>query len=310
MEEEVRPLIPDLQAFLDYLKHERNYSDHTIDSYKRDIVKFLDFSQNEGYYYKDVDINVIRNFLMNERVDGISARSNQRRIIACRKFYDFLLRNDKVKDNPFLLVKSPKVSVLPPQVLYAQEIKQLFDANSKRTDHLALRDQAILMLLYASGLRVSELVSLTIQDVNNKQRILRITGKGNKTRMVPYSLDAYDAIQKYIKFSREELVKKNKHPSNALFLSDKGEKLTPRGVEYIVSHIDDKAGTTFRLHPHTLRHTFATTLLDKGADLRTIQELLGHESLNTTQIYTHVSTAKMIDEYKKAFPRNKKNEDD
>jgi integrase/recombinase XerC len=128
MEEEVRPLIPDLQAFLDYLKHERNYSDHTIDSYKRDIVKFLDFSQNEGYYYKDVDINVIRNFLMNERVDGISARSNQRRIIACRKFYDFLLRNDKVKDNPFLLVKSPKVSVLPPQVLYAQEIKQLFDA--------------------------------------------------------------------------------------------------------------------------------------------------------------------------------------
>lgn len=309
MEGKTQHLNSDLQAFLDYLRFERNYSLHTVDSYQRDISKFLEYAKKEGYDYLEITLTVIRNFLMNERVDGISARSNQRRLVACRKFYDFLLRHDKVKENPFALVKAPKVNVLPPQVLYAQEVTQLFEANKKRTDHLALRDQAILMLLYASGLRVSELVNLTIQDVNNKQRILRITGKGNKTRMVPYSIDAYDAIQKYIQFSRSELSSKNKNPSNALFLSDKGEKLTSRGVEYIVEHIDDKAGTTFRLHPHTLRHTFATQLLDKGADLRTIQELLGHESLNTTQIYTHVSTSKMIDEYKRVFPRTKKNED-
>ena len=165
-------------------------------------------------------------------------------------------------------------------------------------------------MLYASGLRVSELISITLQDIT-KQRILKIVGKGSKPRMVPYSIKAQEVIGDYINNSRQEIIRKNniEFPTNYLFINNKGEPLSARGVEYILAKIDEKAGTNLKIHPHTLRHTFATHLLDKGADLRTIQELLGHKSLNTTQVYTHVSTQRMMDEYKKAFPRAKKDEE-
>lgn len=301
-------MIDVLKEYLTYLEVQKKYSFHTVESYKSDIEKFLFFMNDEGYTYNNVDVILIRNFLMKEKRKGISARSNQRRLVACRKFYDFLLKNQYVQENPFLLINNPKVSKLPPQVLYQQEIATLLEANSKRTDPLAKRDQAIVELLYASGLRVSELVSLTLQDINPRQRILRIKGKGNKQRMVPYSYRALDAILDYVQNTREEIFKKNgiENPTNYLFVNGKGEPLGSRGVEYILSNIGEKTGTTFKLHPHTLRHTFATHLLDGGADLRTIQELLGHASLNTTQIYTHVSTQKMMDEYQKSFPRAKK----
>lgn len=301
-------MIDVLKEYLEYLEFQKRYSLNTIDSYKRDIEKFLVFMNDEGYTYKNVDEILIRNFLMKERRNNISARSNQRRIIALRKFYDYLLRYDYVDSNPFLAIRSPKVSKNPPQVLYRQEIEKLFSYNYSRTDFLAKRDQAIMELLYASGLRVSELVSLTLQDIYSRQRILKITGKGNKQRMVPYSIRAQEVLNDYILNCRNEIFRKNsiENPTNVLFVNDKGNPLTTRGVEYIIAKIDEKAGTNFKLHPHTLRHTFATHLLDNGADLRTIQELLGHASLNTTQVYTHVSSSKMLEEYQKNFPRAKK----
>ncbi|MDD7735301.1 MAG: tyrosine recombinase XerC [Bacilli bacterium] len=303
-------MIDVLKSYLEYLELQKRYSPHTIDSYKRDIEKFLNFMNDEGYTYKNVDEILIRNFLMKERRNNISARSNQRRLIALRKFYDYLLRYDYVDSNPFLVIRSPKVTKNPPQVLYEQELDKLFAYNYSRTDFLAKRDQAILELLYASGLRVSELVSLTLQDIYSRQRILKINGKGNKQRMVPYSIKAQEALNDYILNCRNEIFKKNsiENPTNILFVNDKGNPLTTRGVEYIIAKIDEKAGTNFKLHPHTLRHTFATHLLDNGADLRTIQELLGHASLNTTQVYTHVSSSKMLEEYQKNFPRAKKKE--
>lgn len=301
-------MIDILKEYLEYLEFQKRYSLNTIDSYKRDIEKFLVFMNDEGYTYKNVDEILIRNFLMKERRNNISARSNQRRIIALRKFYDYLLRYDYVDSNPFLAIRSPKVSKNPPQVLYQQEIEKLFSYNYSRTDFLAKRDQAIMELLYASGLRVSELVSLTLQDIYSRQRILKITGKGNKQRMAPYSIRAQEVLNDYILNCRNEIFRKNsiENPTNILFVNDKGNPLTTRGVEYIIAKIDEKAGTNFKLHPHTLRHTFATHLLDNGADLRTIQELLGHASLNTTQVYTHVSSSKMLEEYQKNFPRAKK----
>lgn len=297
-----------LNSYLEYLEIQKNYSKNTIDNYRRDIEKFMVFMNDEGFLYNTVNVTLIRNFLMQEKRKGISARSNERRLIACRKFYDYLLRYEFVESNPFSLIRSPKVSKLPPQVLYQQELLKIFDFNRSRTDLLAKRDQAILELLYASGLRVSELVSLTLQDISSRQRILKITGKGNKQRLVPYSLNAQEALNEYITNCREEILNKNgiEQPTNYLFINNRGNPLTVRGVEHILTTIDEKAGTNLKIHPHTLRHTFATHLLDNGADLRTIQELLGHKSLNTTQVYTHVSTQRMMEEYQKSFPRAKK----
>jgi integrase/recombinase XerC len=297
-----------LNKYLEYLEKNKHYSINTIESYRIDIEKFFTFINIEESSYKEVNATIIRNFLMQEKRKGISSRSNQRRLIACRKFYDYLVKHKYVESNPFALIASPKVSKLQPQVLYQQELYKIFEYNLSRTDLLAIRDQAILELLYASGLRVSELVNITLQDVSSRQRILKIIGKGNKTRMVPYSTKAQEVLTDYINNSRVEILKKNniEIPTNYLFINNRGEPLTTRGVEYILSKIDQKAGTNLKIHPHTLRHTFATHLLDKGADLRTIQESLGHKSLNTTQVYTHVSTQRMMEEYQKSFPRAKK----
>lgn len=298
-----------LKSYLEYLDTQKHYSHNTIESYRIDIEKFLNFVNQEEYLYNQINVSLIRNFLMQEKRNGISSRSNERRLIACRKFYDYLVRYKYLESNPFALISSPKVSKLKPQVLYQQQLHKLFEYNTLRTDIFKERDQVILELLYASGLRVSELVSLTLQDVSSKQRIFKIIGKGNKPRIVPYSIKAQELLNEYINNSRQDIIHKNniEFPTNYLLINNKGEPLTVRGVEYIIAKIDEKAGTNLKIHPHTLRHSFATHLLDNGADLRTIQELLGHKSLNTTQVYTHVSTQRMIDEYKKSFPRARKN---
>ena len=301
-------MIEVLRDYLEYLEIQKHYSFHTIDNYKRDIEKFLLFMNDQGFSLGEVNQTLIRNFLMCEKRKGVSSRSNERRLIACRKFFDYLVKYQYLNANPFTLIKAPKVSKLPPQVLYEQELIKILDYNKSRDDFLAKRDQAILELLYASGLRVSELISITLQDISPRQRIIKITGKGNKQRMVPYSFRAQNALNDYINDCRSKIIEKNmiEQPTNRLFINAKGDPLTSRGVEYVLSKIDEKAGTNLKLHPHTLRHTFAKHLLDNGADLRTIQELLGHKSLNTTQVYTHVSTKRMVEEYNKVFPRAKK----
>ncbi len=296
-----------VKEYASYLLYQKNYSKKTIDSYTRDINKFLDFMNNENYTLNSVDSTLIRNFLAHETLDGISKRSNARRVIALRQFYEYLVKNNYVEFNPFIIISTPKVDKKLPEFMYLEEINNLFELNSQRKDFLMHRDQAIIELLFSSGLRVSELVNLTLQDLNLKERMMRIVGKGNKERIVPFSLKTQKTLSVYLENTRKQLISDsgNMIGTNYVFLNSRGEKLTTRGVEYILQEIENKTGVTLSLHPHKFRHSFATHLLNQGLDLRTIQELMGHSSLSSTQVYTHVSNQKMHDEYEKAFPRRK-----
>lgn len=297
-----------LSQYLDYLKNQKNYSEHTVDSYRRDIDKFLVFAGDEGFSFDNVDNNLIRNFLRREIEQGKSKRTNQRRLVALRRYYEWLLKNKYVKYNPFISIKAPKSDETLPNFLYEDEVNDLIESNAKREDFLAKRDHSIILLLYTSGIRVSELVGLKLQDINTRSRTIRIIGKGRKERVVPFSTLAMQSLNDYLNNCRNEIIKRNQisAPTNMLFLNSKGGHLTIRGVQYILKEIENKIGVSLDLHPHKMRHTFATHLLEKGADLRTIQEILGHTSLETTQVYTHITTSKMIETYEKVFPRAKK----
>lgn len=296
-----------VNEYASYLLYQKNYSKKTIDSYTRDINKFLEFMNNENYTLNSVDSTLIRNFLAHETLSGISKRSNARRVIALRQFYEYLVKNNYVEFNPFIVISTSKVDKKLPEFMYLEEINNLFELNSQRKDFLMHRDQAIIELLFSSGLRVSELVNLTLQDLNLKERMMRIVGKGNKERIVPFSLKTQKTLSIYLENTRKELIANsgNNIGTNYVFLNNRGEKLTTRGVEYILQEIENKTCVTLSLHPHKFRHSFATHLLNQGLDLRTIQELMGHASLSSTQVYTHVSNQKMHDEYEKAFPRRK-----
>ena len=253
-----------------------------------------------------VDIIVIRNFLTKELNSGVSKRSCQRRLASLRHFYHFLEQKKYVEDNPFLFVAAPKSEKKFPHALYKEQVREILDENAKRTDDLMIRDQAIISTLYFTGMRAAELVNLTIQSVSLNQRMIRVIGKGNKERIVPISEECKKDLARYIDFTRKELLSKAIVSTNALFLNAKGEKLTTRGLEYILDAIEEKTGTFVGLHPHVLRHSFATHLLENGADLRVIQELLGHSSLNTTQVYTHITEKEMQSEYLSSHPRARK----
>lgn len=305
METPSKEIFNHLAIYLNYLKVNRQYSKLTLDSYARDIEKFALFLDKEDIPMNEVDAIVIRNFLTDELNEGISKRSCRRRLSALRQFYRFLVNKGYANDNPFNYIDSPKQPIKYPRALYKEQIKEILTLNSKRSDELAQRDQAILSVLYFTGLRASEAVNLTLQSISLNQRILRVIGKGNKERIVPFSNECKDALNKYIKDSRNVLLSKSSVPTNVLFLNKYGKPLTTRGLEYILDDIEMKTGSFMGLHPHLLRHSFATHLLENGADLRTIQELLGHQSINATQVYTHVSTEEMQKEYSLFHPRAK-----
>lgn len=305
METPSKEIFNHLAIYLNYLKVNRQYSKLTLDSYARDIEKFALFLDKEDIQMNEVDAIVIRNFLTDELNEGISKRSCRRRLSALRQFYRFLVNKGYANDNPFNYIDSPKQPIKYPRALYKEQIKEILTLNSKRSDELAQRDQAILSVLYFTGLRASEAVNLTLQSISLNQRILRVIGKGNKERIVPFSNECKEALNKYIKDSRNVLLSKSSVPTNVLFLNKYGKPLTTRGLEYILDDIEMKTGSFMGLHPHLLRHSFATHLLENGADLRTIQELLGHQSINATQVYTHVSTEEMQKEYSLFHPRAK-----
>ena len=289
--------------FLNHLQYERNYSKMTVDSYKRDIEKFFVFLLEEDISMDDVDQIVIRNFLSKELASGVSKRSCKRRLCALRHFYKFMLQEKYISDDPFIFIESPKTEKRYPRVLYKEQVLEILSENRKRSDPLALRDQAILSLLYYSGIRASELCSLALQSISLKQRLIRVEGKGSKERIVPINDECRKDLEAYLKISRPELKAKTRDDSNVLFLNSNGQPLTVRGLEYILDTIEQKTGTFVNLHPHILRHSFATHLLENGADLRVIQELLGHESINATQIYTHVTEEAMKKSYSEHHPR-------
>ena len=294
------------QEFLSYLTYERKYSEKTVVSYQEDIDIFCEYIFKEGTLLEDVDVLSIRNFLTEELDRGVSKRSCKRRLSSLRHFYKYMVNVGYISDNPFLLMKGPKTETKYPHALYKEQIEELFKRNGERTDSLKNRDQAILYLLYYSGMRAFELVGLDVQSISLNDRVVRVLGKGNKERLIPFTVECQKVVKYYIDHERKELMKKSKDYTAALFLNSQGKRLTTRGLEYILDSIQEKTGLFVGLHPHILRHSFATHLLENGADLRVIQELLGHESINATQVYTHVTEEAMKDTYEKAFPRAKK----
>lgn len=294
-----------ITGFVTYLKYQRGFSPATVIAYESDVVDFSEFLLNEGVGVNEVNQEVIRQYLTTQLEKKISKRTLRRRIAALRHYYKWRVNNKLTEKNPFLLTESPRVGEHFPSVLYEEDTKALLAANAKRDDKLMIRDQAILHLLLASGLRASETVALTLQDIDFKNRIMRIRGKGNKERLVPFSEGARSDLQTYINELRPQLLAEDKfgRPTGVVFLNANGRPLTTRGLEYILKSVENKIGAYYDLHPHLLRHSFATDLLSKGADLRVIQELLGHESIATTQIYTHVSPTILKSEYAKAHPR-------
>ena len=307
------------QEFLSHLQSVRNYSPRTVSSYQEDIDKFCDFIFKEGVLLGDVDVICIRNFLTEELNQGISKRSCKRRLSSLKHFYKYMVNVGYISDNPFVFVSAPKVETKYPHALYKDQVAEILKRNNERTDELALRDQAILSLLYYSGIRAQELVTLPIQSVYLRERAIRVLGKGNKERIVPFSADCQKVLKEYINKERPKLLqkhieqekrkleeKKNDDLLSPLFFNANGGQLTTRGLEYILDAIEEKIGLYVGLHPHILRHSFATHLLENGADLRVIQELLGHESINATQVYTHVTEEAMKETYMAAHPRAKK----
>lgn len=298
-------MLSEIKDFLDHLQFDHGYSLKTVESYGRDIEQFYKLIFEQGVDITDVDAGIIRNYLSQLMMNGISKRSCQRKVAALRHYYSYLLNKNIVEDNPFLYIDPLKQEKRLPSVLYLEQIEEVFKRNRERTDTLMWRDQAILELLYATGVRASEFINIRIRDVDLKQRTIRIMGKGRKERMVVFSQSSKETLEHYLDDVRPGIAGKNHLEFNNeyLFLNASGEKLTVRGLQYILEDIEKRIGTNYGLHPHIFRHSFATHLLEGGADLRVIQELLGHESLNTTQIYTHVSEEQILDQFHAHHPR-------
>ena len=293
----------ELSEFQDYLLNVRRYSFNTVSSYSFDICDFTKFIRGLGKIFKDIKVDDVKSWILDLTERQIGKRSIKRKMSSLKSFYAWMYLQKKVDSDPFEYVHSPKATHVLPDFFSEKEIDALLTANEKRTDKLKDRDQALLMLMFASGLRASEVVNLTFNQVDFDNRIMKVSGKGNKDRLVPFTNSAKEAMLNYINGLRKDLLKED---TKYIFLNSKGNKMTVRGLEYILDEIEAKTGLYGKIHPHMLRHSFATKMLNRGADLRTIQELLGHSSIETTSIYTHVAYENMKETYEKTFPRAKK----
>lgn len=289
------PVEDHIDGFRDYLKSERNYSEHTVRSYMNDLCDFLSFMEKNSFDLIDVDVKKIHGFISYLYIKN-SRSTVSRKITTLRSFYSYLIRQGIVKSNPAKLVSLPKKENYLPSFLSVDEIFSLVCA-SEDNNVLALRNRAILEVLYSSGLRVSEIAGLRIQDINPEDSVLKVTGKGRKQRIVPVGSKAVEAVKSYLN-RRDEL----KPESDFLFLNNRGSSLSTRSIGRIVKKLSILCGISKDVSPHVLRHTFATHMLGSGADLRVIQEMLGHSNLSTTQRYTHSSVEQIMKIYDKSHP--------
>ncbi len=289
-----------LEEYLKYLKYQKNYSQETIDSYEEDLVEFLDFLGREDINILDVRYEEIRFFLMELDEKKNKASTVSRKLSSLRGFYKFLMNQDYIKNNPFALIKTPKKEKRLPRFFYYNELEEMFNSIDISTA-LGQRNRLILEVLYASGVRVSELVNMKLKDINDEE--VKVLGKGNKERITRIGDYAREILELYLSDGYKEL---NKNNSEYIFLNKDGEKLTTRGIRYILDQIIKNTNIDKKISPHMLRHSFATHLLNEGCDILSVQELLGHESLTATAIYTHVTTDRLKDVYFKTHPRAKK----
>lgn len=283
---------PLIEKYVAGLKSERNYSKHTIKNYQIDLNDLVFFLKKREKGLLSLDRIIAREFLY-ELQKKYSRRSLARKISACRSFFRFLIREKYIEKNAFELIKTPKLERRLPNFLYEDEINKMLVKIDTSTPN-GLRNRAILELLYGAGIRVSEIVGLNLSDLDLDSEEIRVFGKGAKERIVLVGRHAIAALKAYIKSARG---------NRALFLGARGTRLTQRSIERTIKAAAKKSGLLKKVTPHTIRHTFATHLLTRGADLRTVQELLGHTSLSTTQVYTHVTKEKLKSVYDSAHPR-------
>lgn len=290
-----------LMDYLHYLKVERGLSENTINSYGIDLKLFLEYlRENEIPSFKQVNKEVIVNYMQSEKNNNKANSSILRSVSSLRKFFQYLAQEKIIEKDPMLLIDTPKKKQHLPQVLTKEEVEKLL--RSPNTGQvLGLRDRAMLELMYATGLRISEIINLKLEDLHLTMGTLQTLGKGHKERIVPVGDEAIKWVNRYLEEARPKLLKQKR--SNYLFLNFHGNNLTRQGVWKNLKAEVRKAGIQKNITPHTLRHSFATHILENGADLRIVQELLGHADISTTQIYTYLSNKQLADIYNRAHPR-------
>jgi integrase/recombinase XerC len=292
------------EIFVSYLRYERNMSPETIRAYEKDLHQFLRFfSKGEGEAVNPAEINPlqIREYLAHLKEKNYQKTTVVRKLATIRSFYKCLLRKGYVTKNPLSDIPTPKVEKKIPHFLATEEVEKLLNA-PQGSSFQSIRDRAILETLYSTGLRVSELTALNVADVDFTGEVIKARGKGRRERMVPVGSFALQAIKAYVDI-RAQVPNINEKDPDALFLNRFGDRLSSRSIRKIIDKYIKVTGLSEKTSPHTLRHSFATHLLNRGANLRMVQELLGHKHLSTTQIYTHVTTDAMKQAYEQAHPR-------
>ncbi len=290
-----------LEQFIRYVQIEKNFSLHTVREYQSDLIDFFSFLESEGIQdITEVDYIHARLYVTKLYDEQKARTSISRKISSIRSFFRFLNREHNVDDAPFRSLYHPKKEERLPSFFYEEELQQLFE-KSKGTEPMQVRNMALLELLYATGIRVSECVAVELGDIDFHYSIIRVMGKGRKERIIPFGQYAHDALVLYIEQVRPQLMKNKDHQK--VFVNMRGGELTARGVRYILSEMIENASMHTKIYPHMLRHTFATHLLNNGADMRTVQELLGHVNLSSTQIYTHVTKEALRKTYMNSHPR-------
>lgn len=282
-----------------YLKDVRKYSPNTVSSYKRDVLFFLDFLKRRNFLLKSVNLEIAKKYLTT--LDGEKESTIARKVASLRSFFNFLKSETPDLINPFSIITLPKKEENLPVFLYPNELEELLNAPENST--LGIRDLLILELLYSTGIRVSELVNIKLNDIDVEGQEIKIKGKGKKDRIVFFGDYAKDALINYLNTSYKEL---NIENTPYLILNNRGKPITRRGISYILDRLIEKTSITKKVSPHKIRHTFATHLLNEGCDIASVQELLGHESISTTAIYTHITDDRLKKVYLKSHPRSDK----
>lgn len=282
----------DLGNFLEYLNKELNYSENTEISYREDITNFLNYLEKKQLNYKKIDGEIIRDYLKYLDEAKLKNSTIARRISALRTFYNYLLNKNIVDTNLFNSIRNPKLEKKLPNYLSYEELAKILD-NIDISTKIGLKNRLLVEMFYATGCRVSEMINIKVSDINKSNNSIRIMGKGKKMRIVYFGEYARDYLDRYLPLI----------DTDYLFTQESGDKLSIHDVEYIISDLVKNLALKTHVTPHTLRHTFATHLLNNGADIKTVQELLGHSSLNTTGIYTHVSNERIKEVYRKTFNR-------
>ncbi|MCT3602723.1 tyrosine recombinase XerC [Lactobacillus acidophilus] len=294
----------ELTLFISYLQNERHYSSKTIASYKTDLLEVEKFLKENGGYngWKNITERDIQLYLQHLSDRKLARSSQLRQMSSLHSFYRFLTRRKIVQIDPTHEITLRRGEKKLPEFFYEPEIKQVFDSLSGDKP-LTVRNLALFQLFYATGMRVSEVSSLTLSQIDLTMQTILVHGKGKKDRYVAFDDKTKRSLTKYLEIARPKLLKNEDEPH--VFLSNLGKPISNRGIQYVMQKTFNQAGISGKVHPHELRHTFATAMINNGADLRSVQELLGHSSLSATQIYTHVTMAHLKSDYEKYFPRNK-----